>query len=95
MQLAGHKNTHTKKFICTICQRRFSTLFDIKKHKKSHENGGGSLKYSCSICGASYARKLSYNNHLNEMHGDEIVEEYIEDSETDELNTEVYSIVME
>lgn len=46
-------------------------------HKKSDEN----LKYSCHICGASYARAFALNDHIKSTHPDEALEEVVEQME--------------
>lgn len=101
VQLAGHKNTHTKPFSCNFCQRVFSSLYAAKNHIATHQKGGGSLKFECQICGVTYARSHALNDHVKAQHPDstadeEVVEEYvIEEEETNQEDQEVYSVVME
>lgn len=79
VQLAGHKNTHTKPYSCAICQRPFSNMYAVKNHMKTHETEKGTtFKHVCGLCGASYARKFALNVHINETHSNETeVEEFV------------------
>ncbi|XP_069699800.1 uncharacterized protein [Periplaneta americana] len=71
IQLAGHKNSHTKPYSCVECNRPFSSLYAVRKHMTSHEegiSGKDPLKFQCHVCGASYARKFALRDHLK-SHG--------------------------
>lgn len=93
VQLAGHKNTHTKPFVCSICQRPFSALYSVKNHMATHKSGEPNrLKFVCDFCGASYAREFSLNIHKEEMHRS-VAEYVIEETEVVNSKSEVYSVV--
>lgn len=63
VQLAGHKNSHTKPFRCTECSRPFASLYAARAHIATHKKDNN-LKYSCFICGASYGRAFALNDHM-------------------------------
>ncbi|KPI96948.1 Zinc finger protein 595 [Papilio xuthus] len=71
VQLAGHKNSHTKPFSCTQCNRPFASLYAVRLHTEVHlrEN---ILKFSCSLCGASYARAFALKDHIKQAHKDAV-----------------------
>lgn len=49
------------KFICDICDTRFSTPQTLFEHRKSH----GRIKpHVCKICNTSYASRYHWNRHL-------------------------------
>lgn len=68
VQLAGHKNSHTKPFSCTECNRPFATLYAVRSHMETHNKTNHNLKYSCDICGATYARGFALKDHVKEKH---------------------------
>lgn len=68
VQLAGHKNSHTKPFQCTECNRPFATLFGVRSHMETHKKPNHNLKHKCSICGAIYARGFALRDHIKEQH---------------------------
>lgn len=70
VQLAGHKNSHTKPFHCTECSRPFASLYAVRAHIETHKKDNN-LKFSCYICGASYGRAFALKDHLKH-HGTEI-----------------------
>ena len=99
VQLAGHKNTHTKPFSCQICKRPFSSLYAVKNHMETHNSLDSNLKLTCKICGAQYARSFALKDHIKTVHPemDIEVEEYILEPEMDVNNgedNELYSVVM-
>ncbi|XP_034951287.1 oocyte zinc finger protein XlCOF6-like isoform X2 [Chelonus insularis] len=63
VQLAGHKNSHTKPFRCTECSRPFASLYAARAHIQTHKKDNN-LKFSCMICGASYGRAFALKDHL-------------------------------
>ena len=67
VQLAGHKNSHTKPFRCTVCSRPFASLYAARAHIQTHKKDNN-LKFSCYICGASYGRAFALKDHLK-VHG--------------------------
>ncbi|XP_046753343.1 zinc finger protein 135-like isoform X2 [Diprion similis] len=70
VQLAGHKNSHTKPFRCTECSRPFASLYAARAHIQTHKKDNN-LKFSCFICGASYGRAFALKDHLKQ-HGQDI-----------------------
>ncbi|XP_051174552.1 zinc finger protein ZFP2-like isoform X2 [Leptopilina boulardi] len=71
VQLAGHKNSHTKPFHCTECSRPFASLYAVRAHIETHKKDNN-LKFSCYICGASYGRAFALKDHLKQHGGSEI-----------------------
>lgn len=69
VQLAGHKNSHTKPFSCTQCNRPFASLYAVRAHMETHKRENN-LKYNCYLCGASYARAFALRDHIKEVHVD-------------------------
>lgn len=69
VQLAGHKNSHTKPFSCTQCNRPFASLYAVRAHMETHKRENN-LKYNCYLCGASYARAFALRDHIKEAHVD-------------------------
>ncbi|XP_055313583.1 zinc finger protein 3 homolog isoform X2 [Sitodiplosis mosellana] len=70
VQLSGHKNSHTKPFTCTECNRPFGSLYAVRAHMESHKRPNHNLKHICDICGAKYARRFALNDHIKEQHKD-------------------------
>ncbi|XP_044759415.1 zinc finger protein 2-like [Coccinella septempunctata] len=77
VQLAGHKNTHTKPFSCSTCSRPFASLYAVRLHMKSHDNKG-EFKHRCHVCGAEYARYTALRDHMGTH--PECIEEVIVES---------------
>ncbi|XP_011255165.1 zinc finger protein 658B isoform X2 [Camponotus floridanus] len=71
VQLAGHKNSHTKPFRCTECSRPFASLYAVRAHIQTHKKDNN-LKFSCYICGASYGRAFALKDHLKQ-HGQNVL----------------------
>lgn len=69
VQLAGHKNSHTKPFSCTECNRPFASLYAVRVHTETHKRQNN-LKFSCNLCGASYARAFALKDHIRAIHQD-------------------------
>ncbi|XP_031634575.1 zinc finger protein 436 [Contarinia nasturtii] len=80
VQLSGHKNSHTKPFTCTECNRPFGSLYAVRAHMESHKRPNHNLKHKCDICGAKYARRFALNDHMKEQHKD--VQLVVDDSNT-------------
>ncbi|XP_041981754.1 zinc finger protein 91-like isoform X1 [Aricia agestis] len=78
VQLAGHKNSHTKPFACQQCNRPFASLYAVRVHMESHAKQN-SLKFACALCGASYARAFALNDHVRQAHNSEQLD--VKDSE--------------
>ncbi|XP_071564758.1 uncharacterized protein [Temnothorax nylanderi] len=71
VQLAGHKNSHTKPFRCTECSRPFASLYAVRAHIQTHKKDNN-LKFSCYVCGASYGRAFALKDHLKQ-HGQDVL----------------------
>ncbi|XP_052743322.1 zinc finger protein 62 [Bicyclus anynana] len=71
VQLAGHKNSHTKPFSCQQCNRPFASLYAVRVHMETHSRQN-SLKFSCTLCGASYARAFALKDHVKQVHKQDI-----------------------
>lgn len=67
VQLAGHKNSHTKPFSCQHCNRPFASLYAVRVHTETHARQNN-LKFSCELCGASYARAFALKDHIKQAH---------------------------
>ncbi|KAG7312169.1 hypothetical protein JYU34_001630 [Plutella xylostella] len=67
VQLAGHKNSHTKPFSCTHCNRPFASLYAVRVHTETHRRQNN-LKFTCSLCGARYARSFALKDHMKSAH---------------------------
>ncbi|XP_043502367.1 zinc finger protein 383-like isoform X2 [Polistes fuscatus] len=72
VQLAGHKNSHTKPFRCTECSRPFASLYAARAHIQTHKKDNN-LKFSCYICGASYGRAFALKDHLKQHGQDTLI----------------------
>ena len=99
VQLAGHKNSHIKPFSCHICNRPFSNLYSVKNHIKTHDKNN-SLQFTCTICGAQYARNVALFEHVKETHPESELENSFEEMDTvqpmntqQESNEEIYELV--
>ncbi|XP_028177164.1 zinc finger protein 595-like [Ostrinia nubilalis] len=71
VQLAGHKNSHTKPFSCPHCNRPFASLYAVRVHSETHARQNN-LKFSCSLCGASYARAFALKDHVKQVHQQDV-----------------------
>ncbi|CAH2984150.1 unnamed protein product [Chilo suppressalis] len=71
VQLAGHKNSHTKPFSCTHCNRPFASLYAVRVHTETHARQNN-LKFSCAQCGASYARAFALKDHMKQVHQQDV-----------------------
>ncbi|XP_023248249.1 zinc finger protein 567-like [Copidosoma floridanum] len=83
VQLAGHKNSHTKPFRCTECSRPFASLYAARSHMETHKKENN-LKFSCEICGASYGRAFAVKDHMRQAHEQEIIEEVLPEAAHEE-----------
>ncbi|XP_047992653.1 zinc finger protein 260-like isoform X5 [Leguminivora glycinivorella] len=71
VQLAGHKNSHTKPFSCQHCNRPFASLYAVRAHTETHARQNN-LKFACTLCGASYARTFALKDHIKQVHNKEL-----------------------
>ncbi|XP_053966418.1 zinc finger protein 658B isoform X2 [Anastrepha ludens] len=71
VQLAAHRNIHSKPYNCPVCNRPFASLYAVKIHMKTHNKqtrSGDATKYSCYVCGAEYARISALRLHMKDFH---------------------------
>jgi KRAB domain-containing zinc finger protein len=96
VQLAGHKNTHTKPFPCHICSRAFASLYAVKAHLKNHRKDEENLKYTCLFCSAQYGRSFALNDHIKAAHGQETDEGdvFVIEEENPGTEEEIFSVVI-
>lgn len=101
VQLAGHKNTHTKPFPCDVCGRAFASLYAVKIHSENHRNVDNNLKYNCTLCPAQYGRSFALSDHIKNAHDmevdgtEEVEEHYVIEESQEIVDGEVYSVVVE
>ncbi|XP_058443258.1 uncharacterized protein LOC131425402 [Malaya genurostris] len=62
-----HMETHTEErmaYSCTICNKLFSTNWNLKQHKWTHANP--TLKpFQCNMCSSGFVREADYITHMN------------------------------
>lgn len=62
-----HMETHTDErlaYSCTICNKLFSTNWNLKQHKWTHANP--TLKpFQCNLCSSGFVREADYITHMN------------------------------
>uniref|UniRef100_A0A1Q3EYX0 C2H2-type domain-containing protein n=1 Tax=Culex tarsalis TaxID=7177 RepID=A0A1Q3EYX0_CULTA len=62
-----HMETHTDErlaYSCTICNKLFSTNWNLKQHKWTHANP--TLKpFQCALCSSGFVREADYVTHMN------------------------------
>ncbi|XP_055616044.1 uncharacterized protein LOC129762079 [Toxorhynchites rutilus septentrionalis] len=62
-----HMETHTEErmaYSCTICNKLFSTNWNLKQHKWTHANP--TLKpFQCNMCPSGFVREADYITHMN------------------------------
>ncbi|XP_065077083.1 uncharacterized protein LOC135700488 [Ochlerotatus camptorhynchus] len=62
-----HMETHTDErmaFSCTICNKVFSTNWNLKQHRWTHANP--TLKpFQCNMCSSGFVREADYITHMN------------------------------
>ncbi|KAL4711501.1 hypothetical protein ACJJTC_000517 [Scirpophaga incertulas] len=107
VQLAGHKNSHTKPFSCQHCNRPFASLYAVRVHTETHARQNN-LKFACHLCGASYARAFALKDHIKQVHEEdqktstikavsltkdhEVLEEWLDVKEAADTEVELQSI---
>lgn len=101
VQLAGHKNTHTKPFPCPVCGRSFASLYAVKIHAENHQNVDNNLKYKCTLCPAQYGRSFALSDHIKTAHDmeadetEDAEEHYVIEESQEVVDGEIYSVVVE
>ncbi|XP_055524931.1 zinc finger protein 436-like [Wyeomyia smithii] len=56
-----HSKTHEKQLSCDVCDKTFTRVATLNRHKVLH---GGEWKHKCELCGKAYPRKESIAKHL-------------------------------
>lgn len=64
--LNAHIASHTRKaeFSCTICNKQFSTKWNLKQHKWIHASRS-SKPFKCNVCPKAFIREAEYTSHMN------------------------------
>jgi len=60
-----------KKFPCTNCNYVASSASNLRVHQMRHEG----IKFPCKFCDLELASRNSWRKHVNNVHGDEILQE--------------------
>jgi len=62
-KLAGdyHIRTDKRQFSCSVCEKKFSQVGHLNRHKKMHT---GEALYPCEKCGKTFTRKCTLKRHL-------------------------------
>ena len=58
--LLHHYNTHTARFVCSVCILTFPTSNELRKHEKMHRP---SVTYPCDICEKVFSLKSTRDQH--------------------------------
>lgn len=63
-----HMMTHNerKDFVCSVCEKRFTTIRYLKEHEATHATHGS---YICETCGFTSKTKSNHNSHMR-VHGE-------------------------
>ncbi|XP_077290057.1 uncharacterized protein LOC143913888 isoform X1 [Arctopsyche grandis] len=61
-----HMKTHTggKPHSCVICNKNFTTKWNLKLHKWTHANRS-SKPFKCALCKGAFIRQADYVSHMN------------------------------
>ncbi|ODM97079.1 putative zinc finger protein [Orchesella cincta] len=62
--LSRHRLTHTKPFVCKVCDRSFSRKFTLNAHMNMHTGAS----FVCHICGYEFSNRKSCNTHIKKYH---------------------------
>ncbi|XP_028176724.1 zinc finger protein 700-like isoform X4 [Ostrinia furnacalis] len=82
--LREHDNTHNRvedRYVCSICDAKYSTRRGYERHHKKHFDENGELReytplrkprkrkmYGCIVCDLAFNSKRSLNSHLKSQH---------------------------
>ena len=61
-----------KKYPCTDCQYVANSASNLRVHKMSKHDG---IKFPCNFCELELANRNSWRKHMNNIHGDEMLQE--------------------
>lgn len=58
---APHRvSKHPARFQCSLCQKRFTRLFNLQGHLRTHTD---ERPFACTVCGLNFARKNDRKSH--------------------------------
>lgn len=67
-----HGSYEERKFICELCELKFATNTDLKKHANSHQPSDWRA-FKCHICPEAYRHKRNLLRHIASSHGSEFL----------------------
>lgn len=59
-KLKRHMETHGPKIQCKYCDRKFSSLYELKQHETWHEDP---YIFQCQVCKRCFSTRTSLNTH--------------------------------
>lgn len=65
--IKAHMATHqisNKEYSCSICNKQFSTKWNLKQHHWTHANRS-SKPFQCNVCPSAFVRETDYTTHMN------------------------------
>ncbi|CAL8111132.1 unnamed protein product [Orchesella dallaii] len=62
--LSRHRLTHTKPFVCNVCDRSFARRFTLNSHMNMHTGS----TFVCHICGYEFHNRKSCTAHVKKYH---------------------------
>ncbi|KAG5666834.1 hypothetical protein PVAND_014844 [Polypedilum vanderplanki] len=60
-------NNEISKVVCDICNKTFSKVYSLKRHKILHTN---ERNFECTLCTNKYFHKSELNRHIKRNHGE-------------------------
>lgn len=65
--IKAHMATHqltNKEYSCSICNKMFSTKWNLKQHHWTHANRS-TKPFQCTVCPSAFVRETDYTTHMN------------------------------